>query len=254
MKHSAYPGILYLTLRRHFRRSHWLALGIMLAVFALIELSFLRAANGPEQYLAFNVGFYFTFLLPLLAFISGGGAWRDELKPDSADFFLLRGVPKAPYLAVRYLSHVLCAEIDFALSFLVLILLGLARGVPHLGAAVPTLVIAQLLAVAAFAAFGFFCASLTSRWVIVGLVYGAVVEVGLGNIPLAINQFAMSHQTRVLLHRFMLAGWSGPDQPVVATSAKMWAALGYLILFSAGFTALAALRFSRQEQLGEKAD
>lgn len=245
-------GILYLGLRRHFRRSHGIALGIMLAVFALIQGSFLRAQNGPEQYLAFNVGFYFTFILPLLAFIGGGGAWRDELKAESADFFLLRGVPKVPYLTFRYLSHALCAEIDFAVALLVLAGIGAVRHVPNLGAALPVMMLAQVLVVAAFAAFGFLCAALTSRWVIIGLIYGAVVEMGLGNIPLAINQFAMSHQARVLLHTLMLGNWSGPDQPVLVTPGRMWAATGYLLLFAAGCAFLAALRFARQEQLGEK--
>lgn len=250
------PGsaIFRLNVRRHFHRGHAIALGVMLGVFALMELAFLRAGNAAGQYLAFNVSFYFTFVLPLLAFIGGGGAWRDELKPEAADYFLLRGVPKPLYLLLRYAAHVLCAEIDFAAAFALLLALGAVRHVPGLGAAVPAMLSAQLLCVAAYSAFGFLCAVLTGRWIILGLVYGAVVEIGLGDVPLAVNRLAMSHQARVMLHSLLAPQWSGPDMPLFSGAARLWASAACLIAFAAGFAALAALAFSRQEIIGDKPD
>lgn len=240
-------GILLLTARRHFRRSHALALAVMLAIFALILLSYIRGGNGVAQYLAFTGSFYHAFLLPLLAFIGGGGAWRDEMKPEAADFFLLRGIPKPLYLALRYLAHVVCAEIDFLFALALVLAIGAARHVPGIGAAAPVMLLAQVLGVAAYSAFGFLCAALTARWVILGLGYGAVVELGLGNLPLAVNRFAMSHQVRALL-RPLTAG------PLPGGGFRLWIAAGCLVLCAAGFTALAALRFSRQELLGDKAE
>ncbi|HEY3757766.1 MAG TPA: hypothetical protein VGL42_16550 [Opitutaceae bacterium] len=246
----AAAGIFRLALRRHFRRTHPVALGIMLAVLALILLEFLRGGDSAERYLPFTVGFYSTFLVPLLAFISGGGAWRDEMKPEAADYFLLRGVSKFRYLIFRYAAHVVCAELDFAPAVALVIVSGAMAHVPHLAAAAPVMILGQVLAVAAYAAFGFLCAALTSRWVIVGLVYGSVVEIGLGNVPLAINQFAVSHPLRILLHSVS----HNSDPSAFALSGERWMAAAGLVLFAAGFTVAAALRFRLQEQLGEKAE
>lgn len=237
MRHAAF-GILLLTLRRHFRWGHAAAVAVMLAVFALILVSFLHAGNGAARYLGFNLSFYFTFLLPLLAFIGGGGAWRDEMKPEAADFFLLRGVPKPLYLALRYGAHVICAEIDFLPALALIVSLGAIRHVPGIGAALPVMLLAQCLGVAAYSAFGFLCAALTTRWVIVGLAYGSLVEVGLGSLPLAVNKLAMSHQVRVLL----------------SAGGRLWLPTAYLLLAAAVFTTLAALRFSRHELLGDNSD
>ncbi|HVW20755.1 MAG TPA: hypothetical protein VHC86_06025, partial [Opitutaceae bacterium] len=200
-------GVAALSVRRHFSRGHFLALGAMLAVLALIFLAFLRGGNGPERFLAFAVEFYFAFLVPLLAFVGGGGAWRDELKPESADYVLLRGVPRGLYLALRYGAHVLCAEADFACAFGVLAAAAAALGVPGLAAALPAMAAAQVLAVAAFSAFGFLCAALTARWVVLGLVYGAVIEFGVSHVPLAVSKVAMSHQVRALLGAIAAPAW-----------------------------------------------
>lgn len=243
-------GLAGLVIRRHFSRGHFLALGLMLAVLALILAAFLRAGNGAEQFLAFNVEFYFAFLMPLLAFIGGGGAWRDELKPEAADYFLLRGVPRGLYLAFRYGAHLLCAEADFAPALALLALIGASRHVPGLAAALPAMIAAQVLAVAAFSAFGFLCAAITSRWVVLGLVYGVVIEFGVSHVPLTISRVAMSRQVRTLLQGLATRTWSNTATPNGHPAAAALA----LALFAAGFTAAASLLFRRQELAGEKSE
>ncbi len=237
-------GVAGLALRRHFTRGHLQALGLMLAVLALICFAFLRVGNSRERFLSFSAEFYFTFLVPLFAFVGGGGAWRDELKPETADYFLLRGVPRGLYLALRYGAHLLCAEVDFAPALAVLVAAAASRHVPGLAATLPAMAAAQVLAVAAFSAFGFFCAAATARWVVLGLVYGALVEFGVSRVPLAISRIAMSHQVRVLLHRLMTPHGSGTGRPAAAALR--------LALFAAGFAAAAAALFRRQELSGEK--
>ncbi|HEX3729818.1 MAG TPA: hypothetical protein VHV47_08440 [Opitutaceae bacterium] len=243
-------GIAGLALRRHFNRGHFLALGLMLAVLALIFAAFLRAGNGAEQFLAFNVEFYFAFLVPLLAFIGGGGAWRDELKPEAADYFLLRGVPRGLYLALRYGAHLLCAEADFIPALALLAIIAATCHVPGVAAALPAMAAAQVLAVAGFSAFGFFCAALTARWVVLGLIYGVVIEFGVSHVPLAISRIAMSRQVRTLLHGLATPTWSNTATPGAHPAAAALA----LALFAAGFAAGAALLFRRQELAGEKSE
>lgn len=237
-------GIWRLGFRRHFTRGHAMALAAMLPVLGLILVALVRSANGPGRYLGFGREFYFAFLVPLMAFIGGGGAWRDELKAEAADYFLLRGVPRAGYLVLRYLAHLACAEIDFLAALALLGAIGFAARVPNLAAALPAMLAAQVLAVAAFAALGFLLAALSSRWVIVGLVYGALVEAGVGNVPLAINRIAMGHEIRAMLGAFPATpGTPGPA-----------AAAAWLAVLAAVLVAAAAACFSRLELAGARSE
>jgi ABC-2 type transport system permease protein len=249
---NVWGGIWLLAWRRHFTRQHLLALAGMLAALAVTLVSFFHAGNGREQYLAFVSAFYLTFLVPLIAFIAGGGAWRDDLKSEASDYFFLRPIPKALYLVLRYGAQVMCSQIDFAVALAVVAAVGLARGVPGAAAALPAMCAAEFMTVAAFVGFGFFCAVVTSRWVVVGLIYGAVIEGGLGNAPLAINRFAMTHQVRMILHSIVNRAWAGADLgPVVGGAARPWVAVGILAGFSLVWVGMAAALFSRRELLGE---
>jgi len=105
--------------------------------------------------------------------------------------------------------------------------------------------------VTAFVAFGFICAALTSRWVVIGLIYGAIIEGGLGNAPLAINRLAMTHQTRVMVHSLVGRHWTGSDLASLAHNAHPWAAAGILALIAIAWVSAAAAIFSRQELVGD---
>ena len=60
----------------------------------------------------------------------------------------------------------------------------------------PLLLVGQVAAIATYEALGFLFGVLTSRYVIVGLGYIAIVEFGIGNIPTQLNRVAIARQVK----------------------------------------------------------
>jgi ABC-type transport system involved in multi-copper enzyme maturation permease subunit len=246
----AFGGVWRLAFRRFLLPGHWLALAGMTAVFALLTLANVRGPSAANHFYGWTAGFYLTFLVPILAFISAGGALREEFKAATVDYVFTRPVPRPAFLLFRFLSHVACAQLDFLLPFAVLWWTGVARHVDGLGAALPLLFFAQVLAIVAFGALGFLCAALTSRYVIVGLVYGAVIELGVGQIPTQISRFSMIHQLRAMLQSRLPHGQADWADTVFVAAHGPALTAGILLVFAAVALGAAAAIFSWREFVG----
>ncbi len=238
----ALAGIWRLTLRRYFAPVHWLALGGTAALLGLVCFGYLSGAKNPQLYLKWVISFYVTFLVPTMAFLSAGGAIRDELKSTTTDYVFTRPVRRPLFLIGRYLAHLVCAQVDFLCVLAVVVGAGIYREVPGLLAAVPLLLLAQVLLVVAFSALGFLGGVLTARYPIVGLIYGGVIEVGVGQIPTQISQLSMTHQINT-----MLLALTSP-----AAEASVLATTGLLLLFSVTLLGLAAVLFTQREFTGQQ--
>jgi hypothetical protein len=133
------------------------------------------------------------------------------------------------------------------LALAVLVAVGGIRQVPGLATATTSLLLAQVLAVMAFSAFGFACGAYTSRYLIIGIIYANLIEMGIGNIPTQLNRLSMTHHLRTvtssLLHQ-QTEGRTPSDSLLTSTGA--------LILFSLIFLALSAALFSLREATGAK--
>lgn len=244
----AFGGIWRLTSRRFLSLRHGLVLGGLLAGLALIA-GISGETGDRASYLRWISQTYLTFLVPILAFVSGAGALRDELKPGSADYVFLRPVRRPLYLVGKYLAHLLCLEAGYLLALGVLFAVGWFRHVPDLTPALPRLLLAQALALPAFVALGFLFATLTSRYLIVGLVYGAVIEAGLGRIPTQLNRLSMTEQLRTLLHPFLPPG----NFLAEVTAATPGTIVLLLLAYAAVMVAVAAWLFGGRELAGNRA-
>ena len=120
------------------------------------------------------------------------------------------------------------------------------RDIPDRAAVLPLLLLAQAITVAGFVALGFFCASVVSRYLVAGLLYGGLVEAGAGLIPTQLSRLSMTRQVRELLAP-VLAPVSGVE------GAGALATTLHLLLFAGIFVAAAAAVFSRKEFAGEAA-
>ena len=245
----ALGGIWRLTIRQFLRPAHWLTVAGMAAALGLLFGAKLSHANGSpgDLYLRWISGanqFYVTFLVPIIAFISGAGAMRDELKPGSVDYLFTRPIRRWVFLGLKYLVQLACVQADYLVALGVLIGLGLGRGVPGVWAAVPLLVLAQFLMIAVFTAFGFLCGVLTSRYIVIGLAYAFVVEAGIGRIPTELNRLSMTHDVRTMLDALRIA-------PVAAGPGAL-ATAGTVLAVSAVMVAAAAAIFSLKELAGAK--
>jgi len=250
----ALGGLWRLHTRRYFTVRHWLAVAGALAV--LIVLSIPAAENqtaAASGLLPWAAGFYVSFLVPLLAFVSAAGAMRDDLRPAAVDYLFTRPLPRPLFVAFRFLTQLAVAQLDFLLSFLVIVGLGLFWQVPGLGAALPTLLLGQVVAVTTFTAAGLLCGLLTSRYVIVGLLYGVLIEVGAGNVPTQLNHVSLIRHVLTLVEP--LLGERAWALSSLARGAPLSVPLALLVLMlvAAAAVALTAALFSWREFAGTPA-
>ena len=239
----AWGGIWRLTFRRQLLPAHWLTLGLGLAVLALL---FIGGAHGgtPAKALDWTIGFYISFLVPALAFMAAGGVMREEMKSGTVDYVLTRPVPRPAFVVFKFVAHTLCLQLDFLLAFVLVAFFAASRQVPDLPGVLVKLFYGQLLLLTAFSALGFLCGAITSRYVVIGLAYAGIIEVGVGQIPTQLSRLSMTHQVRDLLTT-QLGG-----SATVTSAPGVFATTGMLAGFALVALAVAAAIFSLRELSG----
>ncbi|MGA2556037.1 MAG: ABC transporter permease [Verrucomicrobiota bacterium] len=200
------------------------------------------AWNRTAPFYHWLVDLYFFIFLPLSCVRSCGGLIRDELQSDTLGFLITRPVKRATLLALKYAAQVLWLEMVVLVEGLFLFGAGALRHIPQLGPLLPLFLAAQFLAVPAWSALGLFLGQVTKRYLPVALVYGLIVELGIGDIPTNINTLSMMRHLKTLLSNDpalqSLYEWSGTG--VVLP-------VGALLLGAALFLALAAVLFTFRE-------
>jgi ABC-type transport system involved in multi-copper enzyme maturation permease subunit len=124
---------------------------------------------------------------------------REEMKSGNVDYVLTRPVPRPAFVVFKFLAHLICAQIDFLIAFAVVMIFAVINHVPDLAAVGAKLFFGQMLMVTAFSGLGFLGGVMTARYVVVGLAYAGIVEVGVGQIPTQLSRLSMTHQVRGLL-------------------------------------------------------
>ena len=185
---------------------------------------------------------YFFIILPLQCVKASGGLIRDELQADTLSFLVTRPLSRARLLVLKYLTQTAWLQLVLLAQTLLLFAVGALRQIPSLGALLPLFLAAQFLAVLTWSALGVFLGQVAKRYMAVALVYGFIVELGIGRIPTNINTLSMMRHLKTLLsHNPALQGiydWSATGVPL---------ALGALALATALFLTLAALLFTFKE-------
>jgi ABC-type transport system involved in multi-copper enzyme maturation permease subunit len=232
----AFGGVWRLTFRRYLQPGRWL---MVLAGLAALGLLCFAASHDRrlDHYAAWIVDFYIAFLVPAFAFVTAAGAMRDDMKTGTVDYVLTRPVPRAAYVVARFVAHTTLQQIDFLLALVTVLAIGTARGFPGLAGVAPGLLLAQALLITAFTALGFLAAVLTSRYIVVGIVYAGVMEVGLGQIPTQISRLSLTRQAHNLL---------APSGEIISLAAAL-GATATMLLFAAIALAAAAALFRRRE-------
>jgi hypothetical protein len=145
------------------------------------------------------IDFYFFIILPLACVRGCGALIRDELQADTLGFLLTRPISRARLLLAKFLAQTAWLEIILLLETLLLFAAGGLRQVPALGVLLPLLLAAQVLAVPAWCALGVMLGQITSRYIATAMIYGAVVEMGIGRIPTNINTLSLMRHLKILL-------------------------------------------------------
>lgn len=190
------------------------------------------------------VDIYFFIVLPLACVRGCGALTRDELQADTLGFLVTRPTSRAQLIITKYIAQLVWLQVLLLAETILLFGVGAGRQIPALGALLPLFLTAQLLAVTVWCALGTFLGQFTGRYMAIALVYGAIVEMGIGRIPTNINVLSvMRHLKIVLSHNASLQRIY--DWPMDGT----WVSIFALAIAPIVFMGLAAALFSFVESL-----
>lgn len=147
------------------------------------------------------IDFYFFVILPLSCVGGCGALIREELQADTLGFLTTRPLTRATLMVVKYLSLAAWLQIILLLQAMLLFGAGSLRQIPALGTLLPLFLGVQCMAVLTWSALGAFLGLVTKRYMAVALLYGFIVEMGIGRIPTNINTLSMMRHLKSLLAR-----------------------------------------------------
>jgi ABC-2 type transport system permease protein len=217
----------FLTLRQHLHGRRWMAVALLfLLPVGLAILIRATSVNTPSMLLEFVLSWMLIpqALLPLVALLYASGIVQDEQEEQTITYLLIRPIPKWLLYAVKMFATWTTTVV------LVVILIMLTFAAIYAGAeldvataSVRCLKTASILALAVITYCSLFGAMslLTKRTLIVGIVYTAVVEGLLANLPLSLRWGTVVYYTRLMAYRTLdfVVNWRHGGQDDLAAEA-----------------------------------
>ena len=212
----------------------------LLSYFAFSSSAPMAQIGGQSNtFYMFTVDFYILLVLPITCLTVFGGMVRDDLQEDTVCFLLTRPMKRWQFFLTKYLSHLAWTQITTALTLLAFALAGTLRGVDDVPNLIFTLLIIQIPAVVVYGAISSLMGLTTKKYLVFGIIYGFVVEFGIGQIPTNINTLAMTNHLKSLLAKYPpLSEHLGvePGSSLTAVTAIAAVTIVFLVISSVLFT------------------
>ena len=222
----------------------WRRLPIIAAIVAALPaLTYATLRDGQtEAYFHWVVDFYLFLLLPLYCLSICGALIRDELQGNTLGFLTTRPLSRARMFLLKYCCHTCWLQLLAFMIGVLLLVAGWARGIEKIAAFAPVLLGLQVLAVFAYGALSAFLGLVNQRYMVLGILYGLIVELGIGQIPTNINNLSLARHGRTILANHeplkQLHDWSSEN--------TLWS-VGLMVLAALVFLAAGALLFTFRE-------
>ncbi len=196
-----------LTLRQHLHGKRWLVMGaLFLLPASLAVLIRATAADVPGIALEFLLVFMFIpqAILPLVALLYASGIIQDEQEDQTITYLLIRPIAKWTIYVVKLLAT-LTTTISLTAVFTMLAYVAIYWGADAQGENIPLrclkAVSIHALAIVAYCSLFGLMSFLTNRTLIIGILYTAVVEGLLANLPFGIRLASVIYYTRLIAYR-----------------------------------------------------
>ncbi len=264
--------LFFLTLRQHVHGKRWMVIAGLCGL--CVGLVVLVRATAPSVSLI-RLEFLFAFMfipqaiLPLLALIYASGIVRDEQEEQTLTYLLIRPIPKwALYgakLFATLITTVVLAVMLTALTYAAVY----AGGPTSAGEVVHRALLASsihALAIVAYCCLFGLISMLTTRTLVVGILYALLFEGAIANFPFSIRMATVIYYARLIAYRSMqfLVPVIGNSSRTIDLAAEAWqfdvqtdphllahpqtrTCLIILLAASAACTIVAALLFSQRE-------
>lgn len=200
---GAARGIWTLTWRAKLARKRiFLVIGSMTALPLLSAYIGYKIGFAVEELFHFHnflVQLYLLLVVPLFCLSNFGSMIRDELQEDTMSFLITRPVSRAKLFLLKYFALAAWLQIIVLGNALAFWLVGVWLGIPDAASLIALLAAVQFLAVLAFGALAALIGLITQKYLVAGIVYGFIVEFGIGRIPTNINVLSISRHLKTFL-------------------------------------------------------
>jgi ABC-2 type transport system permease protein len=213
----------WLTLRQHFYgRRWWVVAALFLLPVGLSQLVRWTEPDVPSNALEFIMVFMFIpqALLPLVALLYASGIIQDEQEEQTITYLLIRPISKWAIYLIKLIAT-LTTTVSLVAIFTVLTYVAIYSGADNQPVDLPTrclkAVAIHSLAVVAYCSLFGLMSLLTKRILVVGIIYIAVVEGLLANLPFGIRLVTVIYYTRLIAYRtldFMVSRPRGGSEDI----------------------------------------
>jgi len=173
-------------------------IAILISIPAILVVT-ITSRGETGSYLSIAVNFYLLMVVPLVCLLNMASPVRDETNRGTLSYLATRPLPRSLFFLLLHGCHLLWLQIVFLATGLLLLASGFWMEIPSIASMIAPFLLAQAGAVLAYSGMSALAGLLTRRYLVIGLLYGAVIEIGVGEIPTNINAFSMSHHVRVIV-------------------------------------------------------
>jgi ABC-2 type transport system permease protein len=202
-------ALFVLTLRQHLHGRRWIVMGVLFLLPAgLAILIRSTAPDAPPMVIEFLLAFMFIpqALLPLVALVYASGIIQDEQEEQTLTYLLIRPIPRWAIYLVKLLATltttVVLTAVFTALTYAALYLGG-TSGLADVWRRCLTAVGVHSLSVAAYCCLFGLIGLYTRRALIAGILYAAVIEGLLANLPFGLRFVTVIYYARIMAYRSM---------------------------------------------------
>lgn len=174
-------------------------LGTVLAVPLLALVAMHKAPAHATPIFYWLVVFHLQLALPFYCLTIFGDLIRGELQANTLVFCTVRPLTRARLFLVKFLCQMGWVQIVALVNGILLLGIGVVGGVEDVVHFAPLFFGVQCLAVLAYGACSAFLGLVHKRFLVLGVLYGAIVEVGIGQIPSNINSLSLTRHLKTLL-------------------------------------------------------
>jgi ABC-2 type transport system permease protein len=266
---AALWSLYLLTLRQHLHGKRWIVMTVLFLLPAGLAV-FVRATAPDVPGIGMEFMFVFMFipqgLLPLVALLYASGMIQDEQEEQTITYLLIRPIPKWALYTVKLLgtltTTVFLTALFTALTYLA-IYAGAAQRPENVASRCLRAVTVHSLSVIAYCSVFGLMSLLTRRTLIMGILYAALVEGFMANLPLSVRLLTVIYYARLIAFRtmgFAVNTPAGPqdiaasvwrldilNDPLLLEHPQVQTCVGVLLGASLACTVLAAILCSRRE-------
>jgi ABC-2 type transport system permease protein len=224
---GAWWTLYWLTLRQHLHGKRWMAVALAFILPAGLAI-LIRSANPevPSRFLEFGLMWVLIpqALLPLVSLLYASGIVQDEQEEQTITYLLTRPTPKwLIYLIKLAATWTTTVVLVVVLTAITSTAIYAATDADISETTLRSMKIAAILSLAAITYCSIFglMSLVTKRTLIAGVLYTAVVEGLLANLPLSLRWGTVLYHTRIIAYRTLefTASWPGGRQEDPASGA-----------------------------------